>query len=74
MFRGVDMDFHYEIKNKRLKVLVENKANELGISTDRLIWNYIHRGLFGDYLSENNFKRLHSKEFLKEVNDALGLE
>ena len=38
----------YEFTNEKLKEIVEKKAELLGISVDRLIWNYINRGLMGD--------------------------
>ena len=68
------MIFGYEVKNKKLKKMLEIKAQELHISLDRLIWNYVNRGLMGDNINEDKFKELHSEEFLKEVNEALGLE
>lgn len=68
------MIFGYEVKNKKLKKMLEIKAQELHISLDRLIWNYVNRGLMGDNINEDKFKELHSEEFLKEVNEALGLD
>jgi hypothetical protein len=68
------MVFNYEIRNKKLKELVEKKAQELGISVDRLIWNYINKGLMEDGLNEDAFWENHSEEFLKEVSDTLGLD
>ena len=38
----------YEIKNEKLKKMVEDKADELNISVDQLISNYINRGLMSD--------------------------
>lgn len=67
-----EMDFHYEIKNDMLKLLVEKKARELGISVDQLVWGYINRGIMCDDLNERAFNENHSEKFLKEVNDALG--
>lgn len=64
----------YEVKDKRLKKMLEMKADELDISLDRLIWNYINRGLMGDNINWDKFKELHSEEFLKKVNKALGLD
>lgn len=68
------MDFHYEIKNEKLKKLVEKKAKEWGMSVDRLIWGYINRGLMEDNFDEDVFVEVHSEKFLKEVNDALGVD
>lgn len=67
------MDFNFEIKNKKLKEMVEEKANELNIPVEELIWGYINRGLMSDNLNEEVFNHSHSKEFLDEVNDALGI-
>jgi hypothetical protein len=69
-----EREFHYEIRNKKLKALVEKKAQELGISVDQLIWGYINRGIMCDGLNERVFNENHSEKFLKEVNDALGLD
>lgn len=67
------MDFHYEIKNERLKENVEKKANELNMTVDDLIWGYINRGLMSDALSDEVFNRLHSNEYLSKVNETLGI-
>ena len=67
-------DFHYEVKNEKLKKMVEKKAKELGMSTDRLILGYINRGLMDDNFSEEVFREVHSEKFLNEVNEALGLD
>ena len=71
---GAKIDFHYEIKNEKLKKMVEKKAEELNMSVDDLIWGYINRGLMADGFNEDNFKKFHSEEFLKEVNDALNVD
>ncbi|WP_292889045.1 hypothetical protein [Methanobrevibacter sp. UBA212] len=68
------MDFHYEIKNKKLKELVEKKARETNRSVDEVIWGYINRGLMDDAIENEIFEHSHSKEFLNEVNDALGVD
>ena len=68
------MDFHYEIKNEKLKEPVEKKAQILGISTDELIWAYINRGLMNYGISEEAFNNLHSKKHLLEINNALGID
>ncbi|MDO5860790.1 hypothetical protein [Methanobrevibacter sp.] len=68
------MEFEHEIKNEKLKKMVENKAKELKISVGELIYNYINRGLLYDGLNEENFERLHSKETLKEIDDALNID
>lgn len=64
----------YEIKNEKLKKMLEKKAQELHISLNRLMWNYINRGLMGDNVDEEKFRKYHSEEYLKEVNEALGLD
>ena len=68
------MCVQYDIKNKKLKELVENKATQLKIPVNQLISNYINRGLMGDECNENTFKKLHSEKFLNEVNEALNLD
>lgn len=68
------MNFHYVIKNEKLKKMVEKKANELGMSVDQLIWGYINRGLMDDNFDEETFEEVHSEKFLNEVNEALGLD
>lgn len=68
------MEYEYEIKNEKLKKMVEEKAEELGISVGQLIYNYINRGLLSDSLNEDVFWILHSNEHLKEINEALGLD
>lgn len=68
------MHFHYEIKNEKLKKMVERKAQELHVSVDELIWGYVNRGLMGDNLTEETFDELHSDKFLKEVDDALDVD
>lgn len=60
------MEFEHEIKNKKLRKMVEHKAKDLKISVGELIYNYINRGLLYDGLNEENFERLHSKETLKD--------
>ena len=54
--------------------MLEKKASECHITLDELIWNYINRGLMGDSLNEDDFKKWHSEEFLKEVNDTLNVD
>lgn len=68
------MDFHYEIKNKKLKAMVEKKAKQLNMSPDELVWGYINRGLMFDELNEKTFRELHSEKFLKEINTALNVD
>lgn len=68
------MIFGYEFDNERLKMLVEKKAEELNISVDRLIWNYVNRGLMEDTIDEDLFREVHSEEYLTEVKEALGIE
>lgn len=64
---------NYEIKNVKLKKMLEKKAEEIGIPLDKLISNYINRGLMGDYISEETFEMVHSEEYLKKINEDLGL-
>ena len=68
------MTINYEVKNKKLKKMLEERAEELHISLDKLIWNYINRGLMKDNTSEEKFRQYHSEEFLKKVNDALDVD
>lgn len=68
------MEYEYEIKNEKLKRMVEEKAEELGISVGQLIYNYINRGLLSDGLNDDVFWKLHSEEYLKKINEALGLD
>lgn len=68
------MDVQYEIKNEKLKKMVENKADQLKISVNQLISNYINRGLMGDNCNEDTFKKLHSEKFLIEINEALDVD
>lgn len=68
------MTINYKVRNKKLKRMLEKKARELNIPFDRLIWNYINRGLMGDNMDEDKFRELHSEKFLKEVDEALGLD
>ena len=53
--------------------MLEKKAEEIGIPLDKLICNYINRGLMGDYISEETFEMVHSEEYLKKINEDLGL-
>jgi hypothetical protein len=39
-----------------------------------VIWGYINRGLMDDAIENEVFEHSHSKEFLNEVNDALGVD
>lgn len=68
------MEIEYEIKDKKLKELVEKKSKELHSNVNDLIWGYINRGLMEDNMGEEEFRENHSKKFLKEINDALGLD
>lgn len=68
------MEIHYEVKNKKLKKMLEKKAEEYQISLDQLILNYINRGLVGDSLDEDDYIKWHSEEFIKEVNEALDVD
>ena len=71
---GFKMEFQYEIKNKILKRMVEKKAKKLNISVNQLIWGYVNRGLMSDALNDDVFNKLHSKKFLKEINESLGVD
>jgi hypothetical protein len=68
------MELNYDIKNKKLKKMVEDKANQLKIPVNQLISNYINRGLMGDGCNEDTFKKLHSRKFLKNVDEALDVD
>ncbi len=64
---------NYQIKNRKLKKMVEKKAKELNMSVDDLIWGYVNRGLLSDNINEEVFWDNHTR-FIKEVNDKLRLE
>ena len=68
------MRIDYEFSNEKLKKMVEKKAESLGMSVDRLIWNYVNRGLMGDYWTEDSMEKYHSEEYLKKVDEALGVD
>lgn len=68
------MDFHFEVKDKRLRDMLEKKAKENHITVDQQIWAYINRGLMGDGWNEDVFKKLHSEKFLNDVSEALGFD
>ena len=68
------MEYHFEIKDEKLKKMVEKKAEELGITVDELVWRYVNRGLMSDSINEDVFRRNHSEEFLREVDEALGFD
>lgn len=65
------MEFHHDIKNEKLKKMVEKKAKELHTSADDLIWGYINRGLVDDSFNEDIFKKLHSKKYLSKIEEVL---
>lgn len=71
---GGIMEIDYEIKNQKLKKMVEKKANQLKIPVDQLILNYINRGVMGEGCNEDTFKKLHSCKFLKNVSEAWGVD
>ena len=64
----------YEIKNEKLKKMVEEKANKMDLPVKQLIWNYINRGLMEDTVTERMFKKCHDEEYIKEYNEALGFK
>lgn len=68
------MTIDYKFKNDKLKEMVEHKASQLKIPVDQLISNYINRGLMGDGCNEDTFKKLHSENFLKDVDEALNVD
>ena len=68
------MTIKYEIKNEKLKKMLEKKAEEYHISFDKLILNFIHRSLMWDNMSDEHFRELHSEEFLNKVNEALDID
>lgn len=63
----------YEIKNKKLKKMVEKRAKVLNMSVDDLIWGYVNRGLMSDNISDEVFWDNHTR-LIKEANEKLGLE
>lgn len=63
-----------KFKIKNLKKMLLKKANELHMSLDTLIWNYINRGLMDDNINEDIFEEVHSESFLNEVNEALDVD
>jgi len=44
------------------------------VSVGEVIWGYINCGLFSGSISEKEFRHIHSKEFLDEMNEASCLE
>lgn len=68
------MQLHYEVQNQKLKKMLLKKANDLHISLETLIWNYINRGLMDDNINEDIFEEIHSESFLNEVNEALDVD
>ena len=68
------MTFHYEIKNKRLKELVERKAEEFNTDVDDMIWCYVNRGLMSDTIDLDRLEEFHTEKRYKEINEALGLD
>jgi hypothetical protein len=68
------MQLHYEVQNQKLKKMLLKKANDLHISLETLIWNYINRGLMDDNINEDIFEEVHSESFLNEVNEALDVD
>lgn len=71
--RRFSMYLDYEIKNEKLKRMVEDKAKKLKWSVDDLIWAYVNRGLMNDGLDEEKLKERHSNGFLEEINEIMGL-
>ena len=70
----MENEYYYDIKNEKLKKMVEDKACELNISVPHLIWKYIGRGLFGDNFDDESFYFLHSEEELDKTNKALNVD
>ena len=68
------MEFHYEIRNQKLKKMVEKQAKKFKMTTDELIYAYVKRGLMSDGINKEKFKELHSEEYLSEVNNALNVD
>ncbi len=68
------MEVQYEIKNNKLKKLVEEKAKEEHTTVGNMIWRYVNRGLMSDGIGEDVMNHTHSKEFSREVNETLGLD
>lgn len=68
------MDFHYQIKNKKLKKMVESQAGKLGMTIDELIWGYVNRGLMSDNINEDTFRELHSEKYMSIINQSLDVD
>lgn len=68
------MNFNYEIEDSKLLKMVENKAKDMHMSVNQLIWGYVNRGLMDDELDDEIFEKVHSEKYLNEVNNAWGLD
>lgn len=68
------MNFNYEIEDSKLLKMVENKAKDMHMSVNQLIWGYVNRGLMDDELDDEIFEKVHSEKYINEVNNALGLD
>ena len=65
--------FTYVINNEKLRTMLDKKAMEFHMSIDELGWGYINRGLADDSFNDEILNKLHSEKYLKQINDALGL-
>lgn len=70
----INMNFNYEIEDSKLLKMVENKAKDMHMSVNQLIWGYVNRGLMDDELDDEIFEKVHSEKYINEVNNALGLD
>lgn len=68
------MTFRYEIKNTKLKKMVESHAEKLGMTIDELIWGYVNRGLMSDNMNEDTFRELHSEKYMSIINESLNVD
>ena len=68
------MEFHYEIGDEKLYAMVEKKAKELHTDVDELIWCYINCGLIDEGFNDDIFNKMHSNEYLSQVDEALGFK
>ena len=68
------MTLHYEIKDKKLKELVEKEAEKCNASVDEIIWRYVNRGLMGDYLHKDELELFYSQIDFKKIDRDLGLD
>ena len=68
------MTLYYEIKDKKLKELVEKEAEDCNSTVDEVIWRYVNRGLIGDYLHIHDLEPFHAQIDMTKINKDLGLD